>query len=245
MLPYLRPPWTNSCSIWFFIMFYWNMVMKMLKCKMKIWWRHSSVLYLQFFTLYLQVKEAHFKAHPDWKWCNKERKKSASSSSDITIKKEGERTRRASEGEEIPTTPTRPTPPTDALGLSMLVTAASEVMQPSPAPVPSPSPSKELSPPMARPAPQVSWSNTISYKVKRRYDAVNIFARRVCISPRGEVVGWVPVWHLADKNLLCYTNAEPYNEFFIPYKSLKCLTKSMILYKKILIWKCVELPMTV
>lgn len=25
-----------------------------------------------------QVKEAHFKAHPDWKWCNKERKKSSS-----------------------------------------------------------------------------------------------------------------------------------------------------------------------
>lgn len=25
-----------------------------------------------------QVKEAHFKAHPDWKWCNKDRKKSSS-----------------------------------------------------------------------------------------------------------------------------------------------------------------------
>ena len=23
-----------------------------------------------------QVKEAHFKVHPDWKWCSKERKKS-------------------------------------------------------------------------------------------------------------------------------------------------------------------------
>ena len=54
MLPYIRPPWTNSCQIWcscchisghhepihvkfgvwkFFIMFYWNMVMKLLKCK--------------------------------------------------------------------------------------------------------------------------------------------------------------------------------------------------------------------
>lgn len=30
----------------------------------------------------LQVKEAHFKAHPDWKWCNKDRKKS---SSDVKI----------------------------------------------------------------------------------------------------------------------------------------------------------------
>lgn len=26
----------------------------------------------------MQVKEAHFKAHPDWKWCNKDRKKSSS-----------------------------------------------------------------------------------------------------------------------------------------------------------------------
>ena len=25
----------------------------------------------------LQVKEAHFKAHPDWKWCSKDRKKSS------------------------------------------------------------------------------------------------------------------------------------------------------------------------
>ena len=24
------------------------------------------------------MKEAHFKAHPDWKWCNKDRKKSSS-----------------------------------------------------------------------------------------------------------------------------------------------------------------------
>ena len=24
-----------------------------------------------------QVKEAHFKAHPDWKWCSKERKRSS------------------------------------------------------------------------------------------------------------------------------------------------------------------------
>ena len=37
MRPYLRPLWTNSCQIWcvrvFIIMFYWNMVMKMLKYK--------------------------------------------------------------------------------------------------------------------------------------------------------------------------------------------------------------------
>ncbi|XP_062848808.1 protein capicua homolog isoform X2 [Trichomycterus rosablanca] len=30
--------------------------------------------------LAFQVKEAHFKAHPDWKWCNKDRKKSSSES---------------------------------------------------------------------------------------------------------------------------------------------------------------------
>lgn len=29
-----------------------------------------------FYWFILQVKEAHFKAHPDWKWCSKERKKS-------------------------------------------------------------------------------------------------------------------------------------------------------------------------
>ena len=36
MRPYLGPPWTNSCQIWcvrVFIMCYWNIVMKMLKCK--------------------------------------------------------------------------------------------------------------------------------------------------------------------------------------------------------------------
>lgn len=27
---------------------------------------------------FLQVKEAHFKAHPEWKWCNKDRRKSSS-----------------------------------------------------------------------------------------------------------------------------------------------------------------------
>ena len=29
-----------------------------------------------------QVKEAHFKAHPEWKWCAKERRKSSSGSTD-------------------------------------------------------------------------------------------------------------------------------------------------------------------
>lgn len=28
-------------------------------------------------SILVQVKEAHFKAHPDWKWCSKDRKKSS------------------------------------------------------------------------------------------------------------------------------------------------------------------------
>ena len=35
------------------------------------------------------MKEAHFKAHPDWKWCSKERKKSTGSTS-TTLKSEME-----------------------------------------------------------------------------------------------------------------------------------------------------------
>ena len=39
-----------------------------------------------------QVKEAHFKAHPDWKWCSKDRKKSTSvSGAGSTPKKERDR----------------------------------------------------------------------------------------------------------------------------------------------------------
>ena len=30
----------------FFIMLYWNMVIKMLKYKNKNWWRHTSLLYM-------------------------------------------------------------------------------------------------------------------------------------------------------------------------------------------------------
>ena len=30
------------------------------------------------YNICVQIKEAHFKAHPDWKWCSKDRKKSAS-----------------------------------------------------------------------------------------------------------------------------------------------------------------------
>jgi hypothetical protein len=33
-----------------------------------------------------QVKDAHFKAHPEWKWCTKERRKSSTSSVDLDLK---------------------------------------------------------------------------------------------------------------------------------------------------------------
>ncbi|XP_071806863.1 uncharacterized protein [Asterias amurensis] len=49
--------------------------------------------------LAFQVKEAHFKAHPDWKWCNKERKKSASVVPPELCDKIEARQRHASEGE--------------------------------------------------------------------------------------------------------------------------------------------------
>uniref|UniRef100_A0A7N4V7S6 Protein capicua homolog n=1 Tax=Sarcophilus harrisii TaxID=9305 RepID=A0A7N4V7S6_SARHA len=35
--------------------------------------------------LAFQVKEAHFKAHPDWKWCNKDRKKSSSDAKPMAL----------------------------------------------------------------------------------------------------------------------------------------------------------------
>ncbi|XP_056653016.1 protein capicua homolog isoform X2 [Monodelphis domestica] len=35
--------------------------------------------------LAFQVKEAHFKAHPDWKWCNKDRKKSSSDTKPVAL----------------------------------------------------------------------------------------------------------------------------------------------------------------
>nr|XP_055065830.1 protein capicua homolog isoform X2 [Misgurnus anguillicaudatus] len=52
--------------------------------------------------LAFQVKEAHFKAHPDWKWCNKDRKKSSSEGRGIPGGKEI-RERSMSETTEPPT----------------------------------------------------------------------------------------------------------------------------------------------
>lgn len=40
-----------------------------------------KICYVFFVYLCLKVKEAHFKAHPQWKWCNKDRRKSSTSSS--------------------------------------------------------------------------------------------------------------------------------------------------------------------
>ena len=48
MQPYLGLPWTNSCHIWcvrVFIMFYWNIVMKKLKCKV-LMTSHFSTLWV-------------------------------------------------------------------------------------------------------------------------------------------------------------------------------------------------------
>jgi hypothetical protein len=43
---------------------------------------HKKLQSLQYTSkcVLLQVKEAHFKAHPDWKWCSKDRRKSSTSS---------------------------------------------------------------------------------------------------------------------------------------------------------------------
>ncbi|CAL8365777.1 unnamed protein product [Arctogadus glacialis] len=42
------------------------------------WYALGPVEKQQYHDLAFQVKEAHFKAHPDWKWCNKDRRKSLS-----------------------------------------------------------------------------------------------------------------------------------------------------------------------
>ncbi|XP_029432503.1 protein capicua homolog isoform X2 [Rhinatrema bivittatum] len=42
------------------------------------WYALGSKEKQKYHDLAFQVKEAHFKAHPDWKWCNKDRKKSTS-----------------------------------------------------------------------------------------------------------------------------------------------------------------------
>lgn len=47
------------------------------------WWYALSTEQKQkYHELASEVKEAHFKAHPQWKWCSKDRRKSSSSSKD-------------------------------------------------------------------------------------------------------------------------------------------------------------------
>lgn len=43
------------------------------------WYALDSDGKKQYHTLASEMKEAHFRAHPDWKWCSKDRKKSSSS----------------------------------------------------------------------------------------------------------------------------------------------------------------------
>merc|ERR1712203_251494 len=43
------------------------------------WYALGSEEKQKYHDLAHQVKEAHFKAHPEWKWCTKERRKSSSS----------------------------------------------------------------------------------------------------------------------------------------------------------------------
>lgn len=47
------------------------------------WWYALTTEQKQkYHELATEVKEAHFKAHPQWKWCSKDRRKSSSSSKD-------------------------------------------------------------------------------------------------------------------------------------------------------------------
>lgn len=46
------------------------------------WYALTPVQKQKYHELATEVKEAHFKAHPQWKWCSKDRRKSSSSSKD-------------------------------------------------------------------------------------------------------------------------------------------------------------------
>ena len=37
----------------------------------------AKIYIVRIYLNYVQVKETHFKVHPEWKWCSKERRKSA------------------------------------------------------------------------------------------------------------------------------------------------------------------------
>lgn len=57
-----------------------------------------------------EVKEAHFKAHPDWKWCSKDRRKSSTTSFKGTeprskLNSAGEETDIGPSSDDVPLTP--------------------------------------------------------------------------------------------------------------------------------------------
>lgn len=74
--------------------------------------------------LALEVKEAHFKAHPDWKWCSKDRRKSSTTS----FKGSESRTKLNSTGEE--TDPLQCSSSEDPLADPLMISSAEEVPAP-------------------------------------------------------------------------------------------------------------------
>ncbi|XP_070552136.1 LOW QUALITY PROTEIN: protein capicua homolog [Ptychodera flava] len=79
--------------------------------------------------LAFQVKEAHFKAHPDWKWCNKDRKKSTSSTMGSAVGRKLERKESTDESPLV--SPISTTAPThDITGLSALIGAGEGPQKP-------------------------------------------------------------------------------------------------------------------
>ncbi|XP_028141757.1 putative transcription factor capicua isoform X1 [Diabrotica virgifera virgifera] len=61
----------------------------------------------QYHELASEVKEAHFKAHPEWKWCNKDRRKSSTGSGRSKLSSAGD----SGEPGDMPVSPKAPSPP--------------------------------------------------------------------------------------------------------------------------------------
>ncbi|CAG9828447.1 unnamed protein product, partial [Diabrotica balteata] len=61
----------------------------------------------QYHELASEVKEAHFKAHPEWKWCNKDRRKSSTGSGRSKLSSAGD----SGEPGDMPVSPKVPSPP--------------------------------------------------------------------------------------------------------------------------------------
>ncbi|XP_057651023.1 putative transcription factor capicua isoform X5 [Diorhabda carinulata] len=60
----------------------------------------------QYHELASEVKEAHFKAHPEWKWCNKDRRKSSTGSARSKLSSAGD----SGEPSDLPISPKVPSP---------------------------------------------------------------------------------------------------------------------------------------